>query len=445
VRESHRNASVPCNWTNEKQLLKASAARLYKAVDGFSIAVENTQNFSMAKHTCTVIALVPGYERVGLLMKAAIFVGLFTGLSFFACSTAPSSGVALDPSGARYELTESFKNGFARLECQTSCAGSWGAQRQELKGLHDAGLWTDLATKVLKVGFRSDQTYYYLGKAAEGLGYTTAAEIYYRLSITSTNSIGHKCDGVINNCDGLVFPQDAESRLQVVLQTKKEASRQEAALAQQNKTPTQSIAPETTQQQQITLPPQPPVPLEPQKRVERSVANEPETGTFERAVIDSSQKDANPPSSRQPQVTQPNTPPAKPPNQLEGSGASRAQAKPKTEAADSQKQPPRRDPAVPQAMAPESRPSLQSVNRANHENGSLGKEQSPSIQSQSKAGLKIPAKLGNWRIERDVDKMTDKVSCTAYYIKDAQIQLTAGAFFIGLRGRGGAFGRGRPA
>ncbi len=90
------------------------------------------------------------------------------------------------------------------MNCDTSCAGSWGYSRKTFKGLYEQKLWKDLAIEVARVGFRSDQTYFYLGQAAEGLGNTEAARTYYKLGLVS-----HKCNGfVVNNCDGFVFPKD---------------------------------------------------------------------------------------------------------------------------------------------------------------------------------------------------------------------------------------------
>jgi hypothetical protein len=96
-----------------------------------------------------------------------------------------------------------FLNGDARLNCYTSCSGSWGASRKTAKGLYEQKLWKDLAIEVARVGHRSDQTYFYFGQAAEGLGNIDAARIYYKLGLVST-----KCDNVFNNCDGFVFPKD---------------------------------------------------------------------------------------------------------------------------------------------------------------------------------------------------------------------------------------------
>jgi outer membrane protein OmpA-like peptidoglycan-associated protein len=99
------------------------------------------------------------------------------------------------------DVISSLKQGDLRLPCDIACSGAWGWNRNESKVLHDNGLWNELAIVVAKVGFKTDLAYYYLGRAAEGLGYADAAQTYYRLS-----SSVHKCNGSINNCDGFVFP-----------------------------------------------------------------------------------------------------------------------------------------------------------------------------------------------------------------------------------------------
>ena len=94
-----------------------------------------------------------------------------------ACSSLSSSGIATAKTG-RLELSDDFRNGEAKLECRMRCAPTWGLERQRAKALHDARAWNDLAFDVLKVGYADDLSYYYLGKAAEGLGYSRAAENY---------------------------------------------------------------------------------------------------------------------------------------------------------------------------------------------------------------------------------------------------------------------------
>ena len=104
---------------------------------------------------------------------------------------------------------QKFRNGQMRLTCGIACSGAYGSGRRERKNLHDNELWNDLAISVAKSGWLIDQAYYYLGRSAEGLGYFEAAKTYYKLAL----SANLKCGGFINTCDGLVFPNDINSRL----------------------------------------------------------------------------------------------------------------------------------------------------------------------------------------------------------------------------------------
>jgi aspartyl protease family protein len=57
----------------------------------------------------------------------------------------------------------------------------------------------------MRVGSAADQSYYYLGRAAEGLGYPKAALAYYSAGAKTT----YKCDSpLVNVCDGFKFPDD---------------------------------------------------------------------------------------------------------------------------------------------------------------------------------------------------------------------------------------------
>ena len=69
--------------------------------------------------------------------------------------------------------------------------------------------WTLLADEVLRIGFGSDITYFYLGREAEGLGKIEAAKNYYALGLASKTH----CDRVVNNCDGLDIPTNISQRL----------------------------------------------------------------------------------------------------------------------------------------------------------------------------------------------------------------------------------------
>lgn len=119
---------------------------------------------------------------------------------------------------------EEFKNGEARLGCRWHCALTWGLYRNEANGLYKAQAWSDLALNVLRIGYGDDLSYFYLGKAAEGLGHIRAAETYYRLS----RSADLKCADIYGECYGLVFPRDARLTANAAVKNNTESKRQSA-------------------------------------------------------------------------------------------------------------------------------------------------------------------------------------------------------------------------
>lgn len=123
------------------------------------------------------------------------------GLMTYGCA---STGIQTSTGEPATNVIEVFQRGEARLNCEVSCSGAWGLARRQAKRLYEQGLWNDLVTEVVRVGFKADQTYFYLGRAAEGLGHTEAARTYYKLGLASS----YKCSGIFNNCDGLVFPNE---------------------------------------------------------------------------------------------------------------------------------------------------------------------------------------------------------------------------------------------
>lgn len=123
------------------------------------------------------------------------------GFMTFGCS---HSGIQTSSGEQATNVIAVFERGEARLNCDVSCSGAWGSARNRAKILYEQGLWRDLAIEVSRVGFKADQTYFYLGRAAEELGHADAARTYYKLGLASP----YKCDGLFNNCDGLVFPNE---------------------------------------------------------------------------------------------------------------------------------------------------------------------------------------------------------------------------------------------
>lgn len=136
--------------------------------------------------------------------KPSAFRSAFIAICVFMIYGCASSGIQTPTGEQATNVTTAFERGEARLNCGVTCAVAWGSSRRDARELYDQGLWKDLAIQVAKVGFKSDQTYFYLGRAAEGLGLVDAALTYYKLGLASP----YKCAGIINNCDGLVFPAE---------------------------------------------------------------------------------------------------------------------------------------------------------------------------------------------------------------------------------------------
>lgn len=131
-----------------------------------------------------------------------------------------AAGGAHSISGQRLsqdQVIESFQSGNLRLTCDTACSGSWGGKRAIAKSRYNNELWYDLVYLVTTVGFRADQTYYYLGRAAEGLNFPDAASTYYRLALSNQ----YKCDGFFDNCDDIEIDLESKRGLERISLTKK--------------------------------------------------------------------------------------------------------------------------------------------------------------------------------------------------------------------------------
>lgn len=143
-------------------------------------------------------------------MTAARRLACISVLLLAACATQRDS--ATDPVG-RYEVSKELETGQIRLACDWSCSGSWNGARKTASGLFRSQLWNDLAAEVVRVGYGSDLTYFYLARAAEGLGKTAAAATYYRLALAA----GTKCDGLVfNSCDGIDVAAQVQAGLKRV-------------------------------------------------------------------------------------------------------------------------------------------------------------------------------------------------------------------------------------
>jgi TonB family protein len=146
-----------------------------------------------------------------------------------------SKGPTNNKGQALADIDQSFYQGDIRLTCELSCSGQWGSNRTLLKRLYDTQRWEQLAAEVTQIGYLSNLGYYYLGSAAEHLGYAKAARSYYILS-----DAAKACDKVFDLCDDLDVPalvNQALARLPNVDQNTLSSDNSIARTALANKAP----------------------------------------------------------------------------------------------------------------------------------------------------------------------------------------------------------------
>jgi hypothetical protein len=144
------------------------------------------------------------------------------GVSLAATASCTLKNVNVPPA----ELMRQVQAGQPMLDCRAECSGAWGQNRQQVRILDATGRWQDLALLVAQVGYMNDLSYYYLGHAAENLGYWQAAQRYYR--IAERLSVGpmscHQGEAEIQAalsipadlCDGYSFPDALYPHLEIV-------------------------------------------------------------------------------------------------------------------------------------------------------------------------------------------------------------------------------------
>lgn len=160
---------------------------------------------------------------------------------------------AVDPVSAVAQLS----TGAPLLRCRADCVGEWRSAQPRAAQLAAAGSWPELAALVITINYQDDLTLYYLGLAAEGLGYPAAAISYYRQS-TYISGSSLSCRHESGVCGGVVLPDAALARIEALEnqanRPRPQARRHPAATA---KPPPGSKSPSAAEQK-----PQAPVPLE---------------------------------------------------------------------------------------------------------------------------------------------------------------------------------------
>ena len=94
-------------------------------------------------------------------------------------------------------MLSDLRAGRLALDCGARCSFTWIGQVPAIHALDIAERWDELAVRVMQIGFGQDLAYYYLGQAAQGLGYHQAAIVYYNAALGLANGQDAllKCEG----------------------------------------------------------------------------------------------------------------------------------------------------------------------------------------------------------------------------------------------------------
>jgi hypothetical protein len=124
-------------------------------------------------------------------------------------------GCAERPAVSQAEAVDLLRTGRPLLSCREDCVAAWRRAQPQAAQLDGAARWPELTVLVLGVGYQDDLSLYYLGRAAEGIGYPGAAASYYRQS-THISGTSLSCRQQSKACGGLAMPQVSLLRLAAI-------------------------------------------------------------------------------------------------------------------------------------------------------------------------------------------------------------------------------------
>src|SRR5437870_8860573 len=150
-------------------------------------------------------------SRTGKSMMSRWYCGYLMAMACLALAGCAAQPAAVTPAQAVAQL----RTGQPLLQCRDACVGEWQRAQPQAAQLAAAGRWAELAALTIRVGYQDDLSLYYLGQAAEGLGYPGAAASYYRQS-TYVSGTTIACRNLSRMCGGLAFPQAAQMRLAAI-------------------------------------------------------------------------------------------------------------------------------------------------------------------------------------------------------------------------------------
>lgn len=107
------------------------------------------------------------------------------------------------------EAFDKFSQGEAELKCD-SCLAEFIFKQADLRELHGKKSWRQLALDTLKIGYGIDLAWYYLGIAADRLGFAAAANKYLAESLRLSAQKDTACaNGLIVSCGGIDISREA--------------------------------------------------------------------------------------------------------------------------------------------------------------------------------------------------------------------------------------------
>jgi len=124
-----------------------------------------------------------------------------------ACAPAPEVPRTVSP-----DLLASVREGTVEFTCRSSaCENVWLARVEQAAHLTTQARWAELSALLVVTNYSSDIGYYFLGRAADGLGSPGAAVHYYELAKAELKG-DRSCDA-IGLCRGLGIPAVIDAEL----------------------------------------------------------------------------------------------------------------------------------------------------------------------------------------------------------------------------------------
>jgi hypothetical protein len=123
-----------------------------------------------------------------------------------------------------------LRAGRLSLDCGQKCSFTWLAQASSIHAIDLAENWTDLAVRVMQIGYGNDIAYYYLGQAAQGLGYHKAAIAYYNYAFGLANGADPllRCESAQGEGNDPCQGVDIAGSIPVLIQASRDALAQAA-------------------------------------------------------------------------------------------------------------------------------------------------------------------------------------------------------------------------